>query len=368
MKKKVLNIVAIIISLLILGIVSLVIIHLLSTGKPKEYSVNFIDLKTVTIKDGEKLELPTPEKEGYIFLGWYEENSDIKIDDDYKVVKDMVLYSKWEIEKALEIHFIKADEYYDDAILIRTNAATIFIDGGRGYKNVIKYLEELGVTDIDYIIGSHTEYDHIDAEALVIEKFNVKKVIYPNDIYTCGCRCDNKDVGKVKSALNEKNLKAEVVSIPSKLDIGDMSLYFLAPFALYCNKNNNSFVFILKFYNNKFMFTGDADSAMHNPKKLTENAKKLGLDNIEVDVVKHPHHGNETLDNVFLDTVKAKNYIVPNSSFPRFPSSSNITRFKDKGITLYRQSDSKTGNILITSDGNDIKFIMDVEANEYKNS
>ncbi len=366
MKKKVLNIIAIIISLLILGIVSLVIIHLLSTGKPKEYSVNFIDLKTVTIKDGEKLELPTPEKEGYIFLGWYEENSDIKIDDDYKVVKDMVLYPKWEIEKALEIHFIKADGYYDDAILIRSSRATIFMDGGRGYNNVIKYLEELGVTDIDYIIGSHTEYDHIDAEALIIEKFNVKKVIYPNDIYNCGCRCDNLDVGKVKSALDKKNIKAEVQSIPSKLEIGDMNLYFLAPFALYCNKNNNSFVFILEFYNNKFMFTGDADSAMHNPKKLTENAQKLGLEDIQVDVVKYPHHGNENLDDSFLNTSKAKYFIVPNSSFPRFPSSSNLTKLKNKNITVYRQSDSKTGNILITSDGDDIKFIMDVEASEYK--
>ena len=33
---------------------------------------------------------------------------------------------------------------------------------------------------------------------------------------------------------------------------------------------------------------------------------------------------------------------------------------------MYRQSDSKTGNILITSDGNNINFTMDVEASKYK--
>ena len=111
------------------------------------------------------------------------------------------------------------------------------------------------------------------------------------------------------------------------------------------------------------MFTGDADSAMHNHKKLLENAKKLGLEDITVDVVKYPHHGNENLDDSFIKAVKAKYFIVPNNNFPNYPSSSNLNKLKNNGVTVYRQSNSKTGNILITSDGNEIKFTMDVEAN-----
>ena len=41
------------------------------------------------------------------------------------------------------MHFINADSYYDDAILIRSDKATIFIDGGRGKNAVIKYLNDL---------------------------------------------------------------------------------------------------------------------------------------------------------------------------------------------------------------------------------
>ena len=117
--------------------------------------------------------------------------------------------------------------------------------------------------------------------------------------------------------------------------------------------------------NNKFMFTGDADSAMHNYNKLNENAKKLGLPSAEVDVVKYPHHGNETLDNYFISSVKAKYFVVPNNKFPRFPNTDNLNKLKNNGIEVYRQSDSKTGNILVTSDGNEIKFTMDVNAIDY---
>ena len=367
MKKSVRCLLIIILLLMIIGIIYSIISY--NTGNHDNiYTITYTDLKTESKKDGELLnELPIPTKVGYEFIGWFtdSENGE-EVDGNTKVISDMILYPHWKLIKNLEIHFMKADVYYDDAILIKSNEAVIFIDGGRGYNSVIEYLDDLGITDIDYIIGSHTEYDHIDAEALIIEKYNVKNVIYPNDIYNCGCRCDNLDVDKVKSALNKKNIKAKVQEVPSKLAVGDMSLYFLAPFELYCNKNNNSFVFILEYGDNKFMFTGDADSAMHNFKKLNENAVKLGLSDATVDVVKYPHHGNETLDDSFIDNVKAKYYIVPNSKFPRFPSSDNLNRLKNRGIEVYRLSDSKTNNILIHSDGKNIDFVMDVKSIDFK--
>ena len=117
--------------------------------------------------------------------------------------------------------------------------------------------------------------------------------------------------------------------------------------------------------NNSFMFTGDADSALRNPNKLVKNAKELGLENINVDVFKHPHHGNETLSNSLFPAINAKYFIVPNYGFSRFPNQTNLTNIKNRGIKVYRQSESKTGNILITSDGDNIEFIMDVVAKDY---
>ena len=265
----------------------------------------------------------------------------------------------------VEMHFINADGYYDDAILIRSDKATIFIDGGRGKNAVVKYLKDLKVTKIDYVIGSHTEYDHIDAQGEVIRQFNVGHALYPNSITRCGCSCESSDVWNVNSALKSKNMEPEVQSVPSKLVIGDMTLYFIAPFKIGCNKNNNSFIFILQFGNNKFMFTGDADSVFNNENELVANAKSLGLSGIEVDVFKYPHHGNETLADKLFDTMKVKSIIVPNVNASQHPTTIFRDKMNKKGIKLYRQSDSKTGNILITSDGNNINFTMDVMAITY---
>ncbi len=294
----------------------------------------------------------------YVFNKEVKDNSVVIYDEDnqYKEIKCVTK----ETLGTMKIHFINAGGFYDDAILIQTNKATIWIDGGRGKEKIIPYLRSKGVSKIDYIIGSHTEYDHIDAEGEIIKNFDVKNVIYANSIYSCGCRCDNTDVRSVLSALNAKGMKASVQSVPSTLVIGNMTLYFIAPTTLTCNKNNNSFVFILKFGNNKFMFTGDSDSPLKDVNTLTANAKKLGLSNINVDVVKYPHHGNEYLSDNFINAVNAKNYVVPNMNRADVPNNNFRNEMKKRGVGVYRQSDSKTGNILITSDGTSIKFTMDV--------
>lgn len=264
----------------------------------------------------------------------------------------------------MEIHFI-ASGYYDDAILIRTSKATIWIDGGRGKVAVMKYLNELKITDIDYVIGSHTEYDHIDAQGEIIKNLNVKHALYPNSITSCGCSCTYDDVHSVTEALRNKNMTPEVQQIPSKLQIGDMMLYFIAPYSIGCNKNNNSFIFILQYGNTKFMFTGDADSDFNNLSKLEENAKSLGLSGYEANVFKYPHHGNGLLSNKFYDIAKIQSVIVPNYLASQHPNQTVLNTLNSKGIKVYRQSDSKTGNILIKSDGNNITFTMDIEAKDY---
>ena len=329
--------------------------------KRAQYTINYTDVKKVeTRKDGDAVgTMPTPTKKGYEFLGWYtKETGGLKIVESSIVSGNMTLYAHWKFSGKLEIHFI-ASGFYDDAILIRSGEATIFMDGGRGKDRVLPYLKELGVSTIDYVIGSHTEYDHIDAQGAVIRTFNVKNVIYPNNIYRCGCACENLDVRSVLSGLSAKGLKARVQGVPSKLQIGDMTLYFIAPFSIGCNKNNNSFIFILQFGDTKFMFTGDADSALNNIDKLQANAKAAGLPNIKADVFKYPHHGNQMLSNKLIQTISPKFLVVPNYGASRLGGSV-------AGVPAYRQSDSKTGNILLTSDGTTVKAIMDVEAKNYK--
>ena len=272
-------------------------------------------------------------------------------------------------DNIMEMHFI-ANGYYDDSILIRDNYTVIYIDGGRteAAKKDISYLKDLGITKIDYMIGSHVEYDHVAAQADILDNFEVDKIVYPVDLNTCHkkCYCANDiDNSIILKGLQKHEKEAIHQKIPSRDNVGIFNFYYLAPFNYVCNNNNNSFVFIMTYGNNSFMFTGDADSALRNPNKLINNAKELGLENINVDVFKHPHHGNETLSNSLFPAINTKYFIVPNYGFSRFPNPTNLANIKKRGIKVYRQSESKTGNILITSDGDNIEFIMDVVAKDY---
>ena len=267
--------------------------------------------------------------------------------------------------KHLEIHFIKAQGYYDDAILIRSNKTTLFIDGGRGGSAVTDYLRTVGVKDIDYVIGSHTENDHIDTQGQIIREFNVKGAMYPNNTFSCGCRCEGIDVDNVNSALRSKGITPTIPTIPSKMDLRDMEIYFLLPTQLGCNKNNNSFVFIIKYGNNTFMFTGDQDSYLHNVGNLTSYANQIGLSTIKVDMFKYPHHGRQYLTEEFVQTVSPKYVLVPNNNAADSPSGNMQDLLRKYGASIYRQSDSSTGNIVLVSDGNNITVHNNTNPTDY---
>ena len=120
--------------------------------------------------------------------------------------------------------------------------------------------------------------------------------------------------------------------------------------------------------NNTFMFTGDASSAPTNKDyvdTMISYAQSLGLSNIHADVLKYPHHGNQSLGDYFLDSVTPSYVIVPNVHASSLPKTAQRDKLKVRNIQMFRQCDSSTGNIVLTSDGNNISITMDAEAINY---
>ena len=260
----------------------------------------------------------------------------------------------------LEMFFI-GNSYYDDAILIRNGNNIIFIDGGRWgcVKSVTPYLQNLGVSNIDLLVGSHLHFNHIQSQGDIINNFNVKAITYPDDIYTCANRgsCDTKDQQYVLDAIKNHGLTPKITKPGDTITVGEMKLYFMEPTSIKTSgsypQNANSSIFILTFKNNSFMFTGDISIHSSQLNSIRNYSKSFGI-SPDVDVLKYPHHGNSTLSDDVLSTVKPEYIIVPNNHSPKYPSSDNINRINNRGIKMYRQSDSSTGNIYVVSDGNNI--------------
>ena len=270
----------------------------------------------------------------------------------------------------LEMHFIVSG-YNDDAILIRSGKGTILIDSGRynAYKKVVPYLKDLGVTTIDAIIGSHPHYNHIQAQAKVVENFTIKSSYYSVDLNTCPSKkyCESNDVLYIKDALKKYNIPMNVKNTGDIITIGDMTIYIIGPYKLNNTskymQNSNSFIFILKYKNNTFMFTGDADTGTFNYRQLKPYADKLGI-SLDIDMLKYPHHGNAGLDNDLLNAMTPKYVIIPNYNYTKYPISSNRSKLTKIGASIYENG--KDGNIVLTSDGNNITIKKNQLASSYK--
>lgn len=262
----------------------------------------------------------------------------------------------------LEMFFINSGNY-DDAILIRTDSNVIMIDGGRYgcSKKVTPYLKNLGITKIDLMIGSHLHFNHIQAQADILNNFSVSNITYPDDIFTCASRnsCDTEDQKYILDAIKNKNMTPKVTKPGDIITIGDMKLYFMEPVSIDTSskyrQNVNSSVFILKYKNNSFMFTGDIALGSSQINHIKSYASSMGI-STNVDVLKYPHHGNTTISDNLLNTIKPKYVIVPNRGAGSKPTSDNISRLNNHGVKIYTQNDSSTGNIYLQSDGTNIKI------------
>ncbi len=270
----------------------------------------------------------------------------------------------------MEIHFI-AGVSDDDAILIRTDDKVIMIDGGRyeARTKIVNYLKDLGIKKIDVMMGSHVHWNHVQAQAAILDNFEVSELYYSVDILNCVSKnqCKSDDVKYIKSKIQSQKKTPKIVKVGDELDIGEMKLYFIGPtrgvFTTY--QNANSSVFILQYGDNKLMFTGDTPSNYMNTSKFKANAQKFGI-TLDIDVLKWPHHGYEDLTSTFFKATTPKYAIIPNCCYcsSKYPSSTNKNLMKTYGVKYYQVCSGK--NIVLTSDGKNITIKTNQKASTYK--
>ena len=217
----------------------------------------------------------------------------------------------------LEVHFVSAG-LYDDVIILRNKRGSILIDGGRmKATSLINYIKGIGLTNIDYMIGSHIEEDHVKVQRDIAKEFSVKKAFYPVQPSNCSPWCNPGGSGPLVEAQGA----GLSVSIPNpgntRFNLGDMNIYFIGTDRQTWKDeaNYSSIVNLVKYGNTSFMFTGDKENICNgdNVSLLHSAAAKFGITSLKVDVYKWPHHGNSSCTNqAFLSELSPKYVIVPN--------------------------------------------------------
>lgn len=253
------------------------------------------------------------------------------------------VFTGTDIEK-LTVHYIDVGQ--GDSIYITSGGEGMLIDCGESgeAERVISYLDNMGISKIDYVVGTHPHSDHMGGMSKIVEHFDIGEMIIPH--------IDDSDTPTTKyferflNACATKNLSLTEAEVGREITLGDAELKIIAPNSPdYSNVNNYSVGFIMHHGDNSFIFTGDAEKLAE--KEMIEN------NNLEdIDVYKTGHHGSDTSSSEeFLNVIKPDYAVIScgegNSyGHPNDITIENLSKFTDK---IYRTD--LVGTVVFTSDG-----------------
>ena len=240
------------------------------------------------------------------------------------------------------------------------NGKNMLIDGGRlmddfdaGSSIVAPYLWDIGVTKIDYVIGSHPDSDHVGGLLFILNEMPVR------NYFDNGQESIDLIHVKLCEIAKEKNIPYMALHSGDKIEIDNkVRVEILHPTREISNlksqisnlkerghDNNFSIVMKITYGNFSVLFTGDIE------KEVEEFMIGQGAD-LKSIILKAPHHGSSSSSTE--EFIKAVNPEVAvfsvgyNNPF-RHPNKKVLARYRDAGAKIYRTD--RDGLIEIESDG-----------------
>lgn len=243
-------------------------------------------------------------------------------------------------EPLMSVHFIDVGEGL--SILVQSDGENLLYDGGDQSHSdlVVSYLQENDVQNIDYMVLSHYDEDHIAGLLDCLEVFQVDQIMAPDYVHDTDLYMSFVDTAA------EKGLSIQHPSVGESFDFGTGNFTVLAPDGLQSNNSNeNSLVIKLENQENSFLLTGDAEEASE------QSIISTGM-NLDCDVLSVGHHGSASSTGWDLLEATTPDYAVISCGAENqygHPSEEMMSRLSDMSIPVFRTD--KQGTIIATSDG-----------------
>lgn len=241
----------------------------------------------------------------------------------------------------LKVYFLDVGQ--GDATYIKTpKGDDILIDGGNTDKGdlMVKYLKELKVDDIEVLIMTHPDADHIGGLHKVMQNFKVKSVYAPKVAHT------TETYVTLLKQIKAQGLSIKPATAGTTIPLQGVSAKFVAPVGTYEKELNEwSAVLHLTYGATSFLFTGDAEY-----KSEADMLKSKQV--LKADVLKVGHHGsNSSTSPAFLKAVAPKYAVISSGKDNKYghPTQGTLQKLQQSKIITYR-TDQK-GTILAVSNG-----------------
>ncbi len=247
----------------------------------------------------------------------------------------------------MKVHFLDVDQGL--AILVQLGEDVLVYDGGERDTSsfVVAYLKEQGVTEIDYLISSHYDADHVSGLIGCLYAFDVKNVIGSNYVH------DSKLYTSFISAVEEEGLDIQYPAVGTQFRMGDAVITILSPKEITGDSNSNSVAIKLSYGESDFIFTGDADY------KSEREMIASGLD-LDCEVLSVAHHGSASATSEKFVAATTPEYAVISCGKDNgygHPHKETMQTLHDYEVEILRNDES--GTIVAETDGMELWWIME---------
>lgn len=252
------------------------------------------------------------------------------------------------------VHFIDVGQ--GDCTLICAGDETLLIDAGENNKGdeVLLYLNRLGITKLNYVIGTHAHSDHIGGLDTVINAIEVENIILsdlPEKMIPT-----TKTYTDLLESIVQRNVNLIAAEPKATYNIGGGTLTLLSPVDDdYKDLNDFSIVSRFDFGNKSILVTGDAEE------KAEKDIMQSGA-YLNADILKVGHHGSDTSSSkAFLEAVSPEVAVIEVGVGNKYghPMAETFTKLNVLKAKVYRTD--LNGSVVATIDGDKITVTCEKE-------
>lgn len=250
-------------------------------------------------------------------------------------------------ENPMKVHFLDVNQGL--AILVQLGDEVLVYDGGERDTSsfVVAYLKEQGITEIDYLISSHYDSDHVSGLIGCLYAFDVKHVIGSNYVH------DSKLYTSFMTAVEKEGLEVDYPEVGTQYLFGDATITILSPKEIVNDSNSNSLAIKLSYGESDFIFTGDADY------KSEREMVASGLD-LDCEVLSVAHHGSASGTSEKFMEATTPDYAVISCGKDNgygHPHKETLQILEKYEVEILRNDES--GTIIVETDGEKFKWYLE---------
>ena len=247
--------------------------------------------------------------------------------------------------KELQVYFLDVGQANATLIILPTGKVMIVDTGSQDSSDdfmvsVEKILSSNGLEEVDILLLTHSDEDHVGGTLKLLERYQVHKVLRPKVLSTS--ETDQNDTGYVMVDTNiynevisavweEPNCEVEFIEDMTFFDGDDCKIeIFSCDEDFYSDTNSYSPFVYITYANKSFLLTGDTSEAREE--ELVSSLQSEGRE-MKVDFLLVSHHGSRSsTTSAFLAFVKPR-YAVISAGDSLHPTQDVLDRLKQSGVS-----------------------------------